>query len=364
MPETSNFLIKLSLQPIVGANIGNLVVFFHKAKPCHCPQVSNVSVCFGTKYELHWAKTTCQLTLDNNSMKLSRKLTGLLAVALLAFMVTGAVGQDQDQGGAGGGRGGAGGGFGGRTGGGGFGGGRTGGGDMTMTLLRLEPVRTELEISPDQEEALTKMTEQNRSERPSGDFRNMSEDERTEFFAKMRKQSEERTAKMKEQLEEVLFPEQLERLEQINIQLQGIAALQNAEVAKKLKMTAAQTKELEEVRNGIMEKMRDSMREIFASGNREGIREKIEKMRDDMEGDVLAVLNTDQKKKFEEMKGEPFEMPEGAMRGGRGGQGGAPGGQQGRGGFGGRGGGDQGGRGGRGGGDQGGGGERQRPEVE
>ena len=28
-------------------------------------------------------------------MKLSRKLTGLLAVALLAFMVTGAVGQDQ-----------------------------------------------------------------------------------------------------------------------------------------------------------------------------------------------------------------------------------------------------------------------------
>ena len=312
-------------------------------------------------------------------MKLSRKLTGLLAVALLAFMVTGAVGQEQDQGGrggAGGGRGGAGGGFGSR-GGGSFGGGRTGGGDMTMTLLRLEPVRTELEISPDQEEALTKMTEQNRQERPSGDFRNMSEDERTEFFAKMRKQSEERTAKMKEQLEEVLFPEQLERLEQINIQLQGIAALQNAEVAKKLKMTAAQTKELEEVRNGIMEKMRDSMREIFASGNREGIREKIEKMRDDMEGDVLAVLNTDQKKKFEEMKGEPFEMPEDAMRGGRGGQGGASGGQQGRGGFGGRGGGDQGGRGGRGGGDQGGrggrgggdqgggrGGERQRPEVE
>jgi len=367
VPKISNFLIKLSLQPIVGANIGNLVVFFHKAKPCHCPQVSTVSVCFGTKYELHWAKTTCQLTLDNNSMKLSRKLTGLLAVALLAFMVTGAVGQDQGRGG----RGGAGGGFGGRTGGSGFGG-RTGGGDMTMTLLRLEPVRTELEISPDQEEALTKMTEQNRQERPSGDFRNMSEDERTEFFAKMRKQSEERTAKMKEQLEEVLFPEQLERLEQINIQLQGIAALQNAEVAKKLKMTAAQTKELEEVRNGIMEKMRDSMREIFASGNREGIREKIEKMRDDMEGDVLAVLNTDQKKKFEEMKGEPFEMPEGAMRGGRGG---APSGQQGRGGFGGRGGGDQGGRGGRGGGDQGGrggrgggdqdrGGERQRPEVE
>jgi hypothetical protein len=316
---------------------------------------------------MHWAITTCQLTLETESMKLSRKVTGLLSVALLAFIVTPAMAQDQGRGQ--GGRGGAGGGgFGGRTGGGGsmFGGG--GGGDMTMTLLRIEAVRTELEISPDQEEALTKMQEQGRPERPSGDFRNMDEEERTEFIAKIRKQAEERATKMKEQLEEVLFPEQLERLQEINIQLQGIAALRNAEVAKELKITDAQKKELEEVQAGLMEKMREGMRELFSSGSRDGIREKMEKMRDDMEGDVLGVLTSDQKKKFEEMKGEKFEMPEGAFgRGGRGGFGGRGGGEQG--GRGGRGGGEQGGRGGRGGGEQGGrggrgGGERQRPEVE
>ena len=108
----------------------------------------------------------------------------------------------------------------------------------------------------------------------------------------------------------------------------------------------------------MMEKMREGMRELFTSGGgREGMREKIEKMRKDMEGDVLGVLTSDQKKKFEEMKGEKFEMPEGAFgRGGRGGFGGRGGGEQG--GRGGRGGGEQGGRGGRG------GGERQRPEVE
>ena len=314
---------------------------------------------------MHWAITTCQLTLDNESMKLSRKVTGLLSVALLVFMVTPAMAQQRGQGGQGGqgGRGGAGGGgFGGRGGAGGgsmFGG--RGGGDMTTTLLRIEAIRTELEISPDQEEALTKMQEQGRQERPSGDFRNMSEEERTEFFAKMRKQAEERSTKMKEQLEEVLFPEQLERLQEINIQLQGIAALRNEDVAKELKITEAQKKELEEVQAGMMEKMREGMRELFTSGGgRDGMREKIEKMRKDMEGDVLGVLTSDQKKKFEEMKGEKFEMPEGAF--GRGGQ-------SGRGGFGGRGGGEQGGRGGRGGGEQGGrggrgGGERQRPEVE
>ena len=37
---------------------------------------------------MHWAITTCQLTLDNESMKISRKVTGLLSVALLAFVVT------------------------------------------------------------------------------------------------------------------------------------------------------------------------------------------------------------------------------------------------------------------------------------
>ena len=296
---------------------------------------------------MHWAISTCQLTLDNESMKLSRKVTGLLSVALLAFMVTPAMAQGRGQGGQGGRGGAGGGGFGGRGGAGGSMFGGRGGGDMTMSLLRIEAVRTELEISPDQEEALTKMQEQGRPERPNADFRNMSEEERTEFFTKMRKQAEERNTKMKEQLEEVLFPEQLERLQEINIQLQGIAALRNADVAKELKITDAQKKELEEVQAGMMEKMREGMRELFTSGGgREGMREKIEKMRADMEGDVLAVLTSDQKKKFEEMKGEKFEMPEGSF--GRGG----------RGGFGGRGGGEQGGRGGRG------GGERQRPEVE
>ena len=296
---------------------------------------------------MHWAISTCQLTLDNESMKISRKVTGLLSVALLAFMVTPAMAQGRGQGGQGGRGGAGGGGFGGRGGAGGSMFGGRGGGDMTMSLLRIEAVRTELEISPDQEEALTKMQEQGRPERPNADFRTMSEEERTEFFTKMRKQAEERNTKMKEQLEEVLFPEQLERLQEINIQLQGIAALRNADVAKELKITDAQKKELEEVQAGMMEKMREGMRELFTSGGgREGMREKIEKMRADMEGDVLAVLTSDQKKKFEEMKGEKFEMPEGSF--GRGG----------RGGFGGRGGGEQGGRGGRG------GGERQRPEVE
>lgn len=66
--------------------------------------------------------------------------------------------------------------------------------------------------------------------------------------------------------------------------------------------------------------------ELFQGGNREGIREKMQEMRKEAEGKVLAVLTGDQKKKFEEMKGEPFEMPQrtrtrGGGRRGGGGQG-------------------------------------------
>ena len=83
---------------------------------------------------MHWAITTCQLTLDNESMKLSRKVTGLLSVALLVFMVTPAMAQQRGQGGQGGRGGAGGGGFGGGSGGdsgggsGSFGGGSSGGG--------------------------------------------------------------------------------------------------------------------------------------------------------------------------------------------------------------------------------------------
>ncbi len=212
------------------------------------------------------------------------------------------------------------------------------------------------------------LEEQSRSERSdrSGfqNFREMSEEERREFFEKRMKEQSERTAKMKEQLEEVLFPEQMERLEQISLQLRGIAALTDEKVAGELKITTAQKEKMTKVQEEQRQSMGDKVRELFSGGDRENMREAMQKMRDDMENSILGVLTSDQKKKFEEMKGEKFEMPEGAGRGGRGGFGGSQGG--GRGGFGGGQGGGRGGQGGGRGGQGGGrrGGQGDRPAIE
>lgn len=303
-------------------------------------------------------------------MKFKSLMTGLVALGLMTFLAADLQAQRPGgQGGQGGGfRGGQGGGArGGFQGGmGGFGGGMRGGSSNVMSLLRIEAVQTELEISPAQKEAIEKLSEQGRGERPDfGNFREMSEEERREMFEKMRKQAEERAKEMEAQLEEVLLPQQIERLEQISLQLRGVQALGDPKVAGKLGITEAQKKELEEARDSLGEKMRDRMREMFQGGGgpQGDLREAMTNMREEMEKEILGVLTKSQQEKFEELKGEKFEMPENMGRGGRGnfGRGGPGGGAPGAEGGGRRGGSGQGrGPGGEGGGRRGG----ERPESE
>jgi hypothetical protein len=279
-------------------------------------------------------------------MKLTQLVTGLVAMALMALMVCDVHAQQRRGGGGpqGGFRGGAPGGFrGGPPG--GFG----RGGDNSLFLLRIEEVQTELEISPQQKEALDKMAEQARGDRPDFNaFREMSEEERRAAFEKMRKEAEERMSEVKAQLEEVLLPQQLDRLEEISLQVRGVQALEDDEVAAKLKITEAQKQKMAEVRETQGEKMRERMREMFQGGGGPGgdFREVFGKLREEMEKEVLAVLDSSQQTQFAEMKGEPFEMPENLGRGpggpgggrfrGPGGPGGGPGAQGGPGGRGGR----------------------------
>lgn len=227
----------------------------------------------------------------------------------------------------------------GRRGGGGFGGGGfggagggPGGGDPISGLLRSKEVREELKITDEQMEAIKKLSQASRPKRPEGlNFREMSEEDRSAFFKKMQKEQAERIAEMKEQLEEVLLPQQIERAEQIALQVQGARALSQSDVAEKLGITEQQQQELKEVRDSLQDGMREKMREMFSGGDRNGMREKMMEIRKEMEEKVLGVLTSDQKAKFEEMKGDPFEMPERVGRGGgRGGQEGRRGGKRNR----------------------------------
>ena len=210
--------------------------------------------------------------------------------------------------------------------GGGFGGG-AGSSDPMIRLLRSSEVREELKITEDQDAAIRKLAQASRPERPDRmNVREMSQEDRQAFFDKMRNEQAERMAKMKEQLEEVLLPEQLERAEQIVLQLQGVRALGNKDVAEKIGLSTDQQQQLKEVQQTVQDDMRSEMREMFAGGmggvDRDAMREKMQELRVKMEAKVMDVLTEDQKAKFQAMKGEAFEMPQRAsgiqMRGGGG----------------------------------------------
>ncbi|MEM9645046.1 MAG: hypothetical protein AAF989_08625 [Planctomycetota bacterium] len=278
-------------------------------------------------------------------MKCSRLAAVILTLTLTGLMAGDGIAQD---GGRGGRRGGPGGGGPGGPGGGGFGGrggltGGFGGGSSLTQLLQISEVREELQLEEEQTEALKKVgeaiREKMRADRPSN-IGGMSQEERTEWFRKMQEGREKLAAEEKDQLMEVLMPDQMDRLDQISIQRQGVSALMTPTVADELGITESQKKEFQKIQKGIADAMSEAMTKARENRDFGMMRDVMVKSREDAEKDMMGVLTSDQKKKFEELKGEHFDMPE-RGRGGFGG--GRPGGG---GGFGGRGGGRGGDRGG------------------
>lgn len=208
---------------------------------------------------------------------------------------------------------------------GGFGGGR--GGVGPLGLLRIPEVRQEIDLMPDQEEALQKLNEK------MGELMGRGRGERGErgdrggfggFTDEQRQQMEKTMQEMNAQLEQILLPPQMDRLKEIELQQMGASALQNEDVQSKLNLTAEQKQKLQQ----IGQEMQSEWREAFAAARESGgfgaIREKMEEMRANAETESMEVLTAEQKQQFEKMKGEPFDMPE---RGGFGGRRGGPGGR-------------------------------------
>lgn len=162
--------------------------------------------------------------------------------------------------------------------------------------------------------------------RRGGGFGQLTEEQRAEF----EKVRVERAREEKAKLADILLPNQLERLTQIFVQVAGVEALRDEDVAKELALSDAQAAKISEVRRANQEALGEQMRGLFGGGGGEGDRDaaraKMEEFRKTSDAKLLAVLTPDQQKTFDEMKGKPFKMPEGFGRGGFGGRGGPPGG--------------------------------------
>jgi hypothetical protein len=232
---------------------------------------------------------------------------------------------------------------GGQRGGGFSGGGRgPGGGIDKLTLASAKPIQEELKLGEDELFFVAQLTEDFRADSrelfAGIDFRSLSEEDRRAKFGELGKKRAELVKESEKGLTELLTEAQSKRLDEIALQLMGVRALANEDVAKKLKMTSDQKKGVEDASKAADDERRKMFEEMRAAGGAgggfEGMREKMEESRKKSDKKMLAVLSDEQKKQFDDMKGKPFEVDPRALfsRGGRGGdrgQGGGRGGDRG-----------------------------------
>lgn len=221
------------------------------------------------------------------------------------------------------------------------------GGGSALNLLRIEQVRKELELLEDQTAKLNELAQKVQAEmreRFAG-LRDLDPEQRRAKMEELRGELEKRNQQLEAEVQQILLPHQLTRLEEIRIQLLGLRALQDPKVVKALGITDAQQKQIEEIQQTVrqnmsslfeqMRGMRDLSEEERAA-RREEMRKQFEQARTGIEQKVLGVLSAEQKATFEKMKGKPFELDMRALRpgGGPGAPGpgaGAPGAGRGRG---------------------------------
>ena len=198
--------------------------------------------------------------------------------------------------------------------------GQAGRGVGRLALLRIEAVQKELDLVDTQVGDIETLRTELRGERGErgqrGGSGDLSDEERQARIEQMRAQAQKRAQLEVEKLDKVLLPHQMERLTEIYVQVAGASALQDPQIAKQLKITDAQRKQLATAQSEAMNKVREQMQELRQSGDREAMRAKMTELRKEADKQVLAVLSAEQQTALDKLKGDPFEMPADALRGG------------------------------------------------
>src|SRR5262245_52085465 len=116
-----------------------------------------------------------------------------------------------------------------------------------LLLLGMPEVRAELGVAEPQQkpldELLADVQQQTRAAFEAVNFQelpSLSDEEREKRLADLRKKTEESGKKADEQLARILEPKQLARLDQLQIQREGVGALNRPEIVKKLALTEEQ----------------------------------------------------------------------------------------------------------------------------
>ena len=180
-------------------------------------------------------------------------------------------------------------------------------------LIGNPAVQKELKLTDEQTEKAKDFAEEYREKSRES----MAKLEGLEGEERMKKATELNMANSKAGMKDVnamLKPEQAKRFGQIVFQMRGIEALTDPDHAKALKVTATQSEKVTSLLDDQRAEMREAMQD--SGGDRAASMQKMVKIRKETTDKAMALMTPEQKTMYQEMSGEPFELP--AMRrGGR-----------------------------------------------
>ena len=176
---------------------------------------------------------------------------------------------------------------------------------MPFIVFR-DKVLDELKVSDEPKEKLLQhVMEQIMETGPFLDSLAKTGEEREKKLGEHRKNAREKLAKV---LKETLTAEQLKRLGQIERQQEGAFALGQDELVKELKITDKQRQQLVAITQELQKKVQHLFEEAQSGGKPEEIQPKVFKIRDEYAKKLEAVLTDEQKKKWTDMLGKPFDL--------------------------------------------------------
>ncbi|MCS7187988.1 MAG: hypothetical protein N3B10_14375 [Armatimonadetes bacterium] len=186
-----------------------------------------------------------------------------------------------------------------------------GGPMMMLGLLRSPQVQQELKITEEQRTKLEQLGEQLREK-----FRGLGQELRGLPPEEREKRIESLNAEVEKELAKVLDEKQLKRLKQIALQVEGYAALARPSVAKEVGLTEGQLKQILE----ILREANEKRRALFQQGppaDPQARFQEMQKIRQWVEEQIGKLLTEQQKKKWQQLIGEPFKFEFRPFGGGR-----------------------------------------------
>jgi Spy/CpxP family protein refolding chaperone len=181
-----------------------------------------------------------------------------------------------------------------------------GGGRGGFNLFGNEKVQKELALNDNQKASIKKISEDFQSS-----IGGLSREDRQSKMPELRKA-------MEDKIGAVLNNKQKARMKEIQVQVQGPAALASKDVAQALKLTDDQANEIKK----IVDKLQSDIQITFQVAGQEfaaQARDDVTELRKEANEKVLAVLDSDQRAGFEKMQGAKLDLPSGGFGGGFGG---------------------------------------------